>query len=309
MIAGGLLVVAAAVFVEGKIASEPVIPLNLFKDRTIALATIAATLVGITMMSATTFLSEYFQMARGMTPTRAGLMSLAMVVGLMWISITAGRFITKTGRWKMWLVGGMATTAAGAALMSTINATTPLWHVGGFMFVLGCGIGATQQNLVLAVQNNVNQANIGAASSVVAFFRTLGGAIGVSARGGILSHRVSVHVTDGVTPLAVQCHDQGYAGANQQLCGQLGSFGHGSLPNVRELVPQLATIFEHAFGRATGQIFMFTVPCAVLALITVVFIKENRLRTTLDKLEGPETGMELAAELEIGQRASKIVER
>jgi EmrB/QacA subfamily drug resistance transporter len=292
MVVGGLVVLALALLVEGKHAAEPIIPLQLFKDRTISLATFAAVLVGVAMLSATTFLAEYFQTSRGMSPTHAGLMSLSMVIGLMLTSIISGRMISSTGRWKIWLVGGMAAVVLGSALLATIDHATPLWQIGAYMLVLGAGLGCTQQNLILAVQNNVDQANIGAASSVVAFFRTLGGAIGVSVFGAVLSHQVTAKVTDGLGALI--------AGGNVTPA-QAKSLGDGGVPNVAQLPTPLRNLFEGAFGDATGHIFLFTVPFAVLALITVVFIKEGRLRTTLDKIEEPETNLDLAAELEAGE--------
>jgi EmrB/QacA subfamily drug resistance transporter len=291
MVGGGLLVLAAAALVEGKVASQPIIPLQLFKDRTIALATIAAIFVGVAMLSATTFLSEYFQDSRGMSPTTAGLMSLSMVVGLMGTSIVSGRLISATGRWKIWLTWGMVAVVAGTALLATMDHGTPLWLVGLYMLVLGAGLGATQQNLVLSVQNNVDQANIGAASSVVAFFRTLGGAIGVSAFGAVLSHRVAAHVAEGIAPLVR---------TGKVSVEQTKALAGGDVPDVSVLPGPLRSLFEGAFGEATGHIFLFAVPCTVVALIAVLFIRETRLRTTLDKIEEPEIAMDLAAELEVG---------
>ena len=118
-------------------------------------------------------------------------MSIAMVGGLLVSSIVTGRIITDTGLWKRYLVGGMVLVVVGLALLGTIDATTRLVEVGVFMAVLGLGLGATMQNLVLAVQNNTAQADMGAASSVVAFFRSMGGSIGVSALGALLSHQVA----------------------------------------------------------------------------------------------------------------------
>jgi EmrB/QacA subfamily drug resistance transporter len=292
MVAGGLVVLALAALVEAKHAAQPIIPLRLFKDRTITLATIAAIFVGIAMLTATTYLSEYFQTSRGMSPTHAGLMSLSMVVGLMGTSIVSGRFISNTGRWKIWLVWGMVGVVVGAVLLATIDHATPLWQVGLYMFVLGAGLGATQQNLILSVQNNVDQANIGAASSVVAFFRTLGGAIGVSVFGAVLSHRVTSHVVDGLGALMAR---------GEVTPAQAKSLGDGGVPEVALLPTPLRNLFEGAFGDATGHIFLLTVPFAVLALVTVLFIKENRLRTTLDQIEEPEVNLDLAAELEAGE--------
>jgi len=292
MLVGAAVLLAAALVVEARFAAEPIIPLRLFRDRTIALATIAAVLVGITMLTATTYLSEYFQDARGMTPTHAGLMTLAMVVGLMLISIVSGRFISATGRWKRWLVAGMVAVTIGSVLLATIDHGTPLWVVGAYMFILGCGLGATSQNLILSVQNNVDQANIGAGTSVVTFFRTLGGAIGVSVFGAVLSGRVGDHVADGLPKLVR---------AGSVTAEQAKALASGDMPAVRSLPGPLRTLFEVGFGDATGHIFLFTVPCAALALITVLFIKEQMLRTTLDKVQEPELAAELAAELEAGE--------
>ncbi len=114
-----------------------------------------------------------------------------MVGGLFVSSIVTGRIITRTGRWKRYLVGGMVLVVIGLALLGTIDDTTNLVVVGVFMAVLGVGLGATMQNLVLAVQNNVSMADMGAASAVVAFFRSMGGSIGVSALGALLSHQVA----------------------------------------------------------------------------------------------------------------------
>src|SRR5262245_18222630 len=203
LVVAGLLVLAAAIWVEMKVAREPVIPMRLFKDRTTSLATGASVLIGVAMFGSTVYLSQYFQLARGMTPTKAGLMSIAMVAGLVISSMVTGRIITRTGVWKRYLVGGMVMVIVGLSLLSTIDESTSLWVIGSFMAVLGLGLGATMQNLVLAVQNNTAQADMGAASSVVAFFRSMGGSIGVSALGAVLSHQVAAHVSSGLAALGI----------------------------------------------------------------------------------------------------------
>lgn len=290
MVIGGVVILALAVLVE-RYAAEPIIPLQLFRDRTIALSTLATITVGVAMFGATTFLSEYFQIARGMSPTKAGLMSLCMVLGLMVLGIVSGRAITSTGRWKIWLVGGMAVSVVGSALLGTIDHDTSMWLVGLYMLILGSGLGATQQNLILAVQNNVDQANMGAASSLIAFFRTMGGAVGVSALGAILSHHTSDSVRAGVTELV----------ASGRISPEDAAvLSHGDVPDMATLPEPLRLLFEAAFGDATGRIFLYTVPCVVVSLLCVVFIKEVRLKTSLADLSEPEIDMEVAAELEAG---------
>jgi len=278
-VVAGLAVLAAAIFVEGKVAREPIIPLRLFKDRTTSLATGASVLIGVAMFGSTVYLSQYFQLARGMSPTHAGLMSIAMVGGLLVSSIVTGRIISETGRWKKFLVGGMVLVIIGLSLLSTIDAHTNLAVVGVFMAVLGLGLGATMQNLVLAVQNNTAQSDMGAASSVVAFFRSMGGSIGVSALGAILATQVAANVTSGLAALGVPA----------------GSTDSHEIPDLATLPGPIRQVFEQAFGEATGHLFLVAVPFAVLAFVCVLFIREVPLRTTI--LREDEIAPEATAEL------------
>ena len=292
LVVGGLALVAAALYVEARVARQPIIPLGLFRDRTTSLATAASVLIGLAMFGATVYLSQYFQLARGMTPTHAGLMSVAMVGGLVVSSMVTGRIITRTGRWKRFLVGGMVVVVVGLALLGQIDETTPLPVVGTFMAVLGLGLGATMQNLVLAVQNNAAQSEMGAASSVVAFFRSLGGSIGVSALGAVLSHRVSGTVQAGLTRMG--------APADTHESHQI--------PDLSALPAPVRALFEHAFGEATGHIFLVAAPFAATALLCVLFIREVPLRTTIlrsDEL-APEATGELTADLTAQEESAGV---
>ncbi len=276
LVVGGLVVIAAAVWVEARVAAEPIIPLRLFRDRTTSLATLASVLIGVAMFGSTVYLSQYFQLARGMSPTEAGLMSIAMVGGLLFSSIATGRIISTTGFWKRYLVGGMVLVIVGLALLSTIDEATNLVAVGVFMGVLGVGLGATMQNLVLAVQNNTASSDLGAASSVVAFFRSMGGSIGVSVLGAILAGRV----------------------ASSVAAATGGAVDHEShaIPDLSTLPAPARLVFEQAFGEATGHLFLVALPFAVLALVAVLLIREVPLRTTVDTAEelAPEATAQVA---------------
>lgn len=264
MLVGGALVIAAAVYVEARVADDPIIPLRLFKDRTTALATAASVMVGIAMFGATVYLSQYFQLARGMSPTEAGLMSIAMVGGLLVSSIVTGRIITRTGLWKRWLVGGMVLVIVGLALLGQIDEKTDLVLVGAYMALVGLGLGATMQNLVLAVQNNTRIEDMGAASSVVAFFRSMGGSIGVSALGALLASQVASSVRDGLSSMGVETT----------------SHESHSIPDLSTLPAPVRALYESSFGDAVGHLFLVSAPFAAVALICVLFIKEVPLRTT-----------------------------
>ncbi len=283
LVVAGVVVLGAAIAVEGWFAREPVVPLRLFRDRTTALATAASVLVGVAMFGATVYLSQYFQLARGMTPTRAGLMSVFLVGGLLVSSIVTGRTITRTGRWKRFLVSGMVLVIAGLAMLGTIDDATPLWRVGLFMAVVGLGLGATMQNLVLAVQNNAAHADMGAASALVTFFRSMGGSIGVSALGAVLSHQVATRVADGLDRLGVAT----------------STHESHAIPDLASLPEPVRQVFEHAFGVATGELFLIAVPFAALALVCVTLIREVPLRTTI--LHDDELSPEVSAELGVDQ--------
>ena len=275
----GVVILAAAVYVETRVAPEPIIPMRLFRDRTISLATLASIFIGVAMFGSSVYLSQYFQLARGMSPTKAGLMTIAMVGGLLVSSIVSGRIISDTGLWKRWLVGGMVMVVAGLGLLGTIDESTHLALVGVFMAVLGIGLGATMQNLVLSVQNNVGAADLGAASSVVAFFRSMGGSIGVSALGAVLSTQVADKVVSGLAAVGVSTD------------------GHQShdIPDLSSLPAPVRGIYEHAFGASIGELFLIAMPFAVLALVCIMFIKEVPLRTSVSLAEevAPEATEEL----------------
>ncbi len=266
MVGLGVALLTAAIVTELTVP-EPIIPLHLFRDRTTSLATFASIMVGVAMFGSTVFLSQYFQISRGMSPTHAGLMTVPLVMGLMISSMLTGRRISATGRWKHFLVGGMVLVVTGLSLLSTIDESTNLWVVGTFMATLGVGMGATMQNLVLAVQNNTAQREMGAASAVVAFFRTMGGSVGVSALGAALGHQVSAKVIAGLSDLGVSS-----TGSDSR-----------SIPDMASLPAPVRAVVEQAYGESTGHIFLIAAPVAALALVAVLFIKEKPLRLTVQR--------------------------
>ncbi|MEU6577299.1 MFS transporter [Streptomyces sp. NPDC046805] len=206
VMAGGAVVLAVLfVAVEAR-AAEPIIPLRLFRDRIVSLSAAASLLIGMAMFGVPTFLSQYFQMARGQSPTAAGLSTLPMIVGLLIGSTGSGRLITRTGHWKVFLVAGSASLAVGLALLGTDRYDTAYWQLAVGMLLVGAGVGMTQQNLVLAVQNRVTSGDLGAASSSVSFFRSLGGALGLGVLGAVLSHRIAAYATEGAGRQAAYGH-------------------------------------------------------------------------------------------------------
>ncbi|MHC3471176.1 MFS transporter [Streptomyces sp. 7R007] len=268
MVGGSIVLGALFVLIEAK-ASEPIIPLRLFRNRTITLASLASLFVGIAMFTGTVFFSQYFQLARDKSPTMSGVMTIPMIGGLFVSSTVSGQFITRTGRWKAWLVSGGVLVTAGLGLLGTIRYDTDYWKMAVFMALLGLGIGMMMQNLVLCTQNQVDPHDLGSASSTVTFFRSLGGAVGVSALGAVMAHRITHYVTDGIAAL-----DPKYRAA---LAGSSSSTD--SIPDLGKYPAPLRTLVESAYGHAIADVFLIAGGLAALAFLISLFIKEVPLKT------------------------------
>lgn len=267
MVGGSVVLGLLFVLVESR-ASDPIIPLRLFRNRTITLASLASLFVGVAMFAGTVFFSQYFQLARGESPTMSGVLTIPMIAGLFVSSTVSGQVITRTGRWKAWLVSGGVLVTAGLGLLGTIRYDTAYWHVAVYMAVMGLGIGMMMQNLVLCTQNQVPPQDLGAASSVVTFFRSLGGAMGVSALGAILGTKVTDYVKEGLGKLGPDAAALGHGGT-----------GGGGIPDLDALPEPVRLVMENAYGHGIGDVFLYSAPFALLALVLTLFVKEVALKT------------------------------
>lgn len=267
MVGGSIVLGALFVLVESK-ASEPIIPLRLFKNRTITLASLASLFVGVAMFTGTVFFSQYFQLARDKSPTMSGVMTIPMIGGLFVSSTVSGQFITRTGRWKAWLVSGGVLVTAGLLMLGSIRYDTEYWKMAIWMGLLGLGIGMMMQNLVLATQNQVAPSDLGSASSTVTFFRSLGGAVGVSALGAVMSHRITHYVQDGIAALSPK-----YQAA------LAGSGSTDSIPDMDKLPAPIRTLLESAYGHGIADVFLIAGGLAAIAFLITLFIKEVPLKT------------------------------
>ncbi|MBM7415992.1 EmrB/QacA subfamily drug resistance transporter [Rhodococcus sp. PvP016] len=263
-VGGGVALLILTVLVEAKVKS-PIIPLKIVTERTTGLAIIASVAVGVGLFGATTFLGQYFQTARGYSPTAAGLLSIPLVAGMLVSSVGSGQLISRFGKWKPFIVTGSFLLVVGFGLLGSLDHATNLWLVGVFIAIVGLGTGMLMQNLVLAVQNTVSVQNIGAASSTVAFFRTFGGAIGVSVLGSVLATRVADNSAAGLAALGVPA----------------GSTGGGTL-DIASLPDPIAAVVRTAYGDATGRIFLIAGFVALVTVLAVLFIPNRPLRTTID---------------------------
>ncbi|MGW1885591.1 MFS transporter [Streptomyces sp. NPDC001970] len=273
---GGAVALGVIFLIVESRASEPIIPLRLFRNRTITLASLASLFVGVAMFAGTVFFSQYFQLARGESPTMSGVLTIPMIAGLFVSSTASGLIITKTGRWKAWLVSGGVLVTGGLGLLGMIRYDTEYWRIAVFMAVMGLGIGMMMQNLVLATQNQVAPQDLGAASSVVTFFRSLGGAVGVSALGAVLATRVTRYVEEGFAALGPRGAALGHGGT-----------GGGGIPDLDTLPAPVRTVVESAYGHGVADVFLYAAPFALLAFLVTLFIKEVALKSGVTAADEP----------------------
>jgi MFS family permease len=206
---------------------------------------------------------------------------MPMILGLAVASLVTGRLVSSTGRWKRYLVGGSITATVGLSLLATIDAHTSFLLLIVYMALLGIGLGMTMQNLVLSVQNTVPVAQLGAATATVSFFRSLGGAIGVSVLGAVLGTRVADSIARGLARTGVPS-----AGSD------------GAIPDVNSLPAPVARIVEDAYGSAVGHVFLLSAPLMLLAVLLISCIKEVPLRQ--------KSGTELSQGAEAGGAAGAV---
>lgn len=187
ILAMGLVGVLGFIYEERR-AWEPIIPLDLFRNRSFSLASLMAFIIGMALFGSVTFLPLYLQVVKNATPTEAGLQLLPLMGGLLVTSIISGHMISRSGKYRLFPIAGTLLATTGMALMTTLTLDAPLWHIYLFSSVLGMGMGMTMQVLVLAVQNAVTPDRIGVATSSVTLFRSVGGSIGVALFGAVFSH-------------------------------------------------------------------------------------------------------------------------
>ena len=270
-----MLAVIAAVAIAGFITveffvKEPIVPMSLFRNRTFTLSVVASIAIGVSMFATSVFLAQYFQLARGATPTESGLMTIPMIIGQMGASIIIGQLVSRFGKWKGWMLAGSVLATVGVSLMATLRYDTPFALVAVYMFVLGAGLGMVMQNLTLIVQNDTDPRELGAASSNVNFFRTIAGTIGVTIMGSLLSTSVADFMKDGL---------KGFTPTTPDEISALERLASGDVPKVGELPDTIRVIVESAYGHGIADAFILAIPLAVISIIAIAFIRNKPLST------------------------------
>jgi len=260
LIASAAVLVAAFGVVERR-AAEPVLPLRLFAGRTFNLASGISFIVGMAMFGVISFLPLFLQVATGASATGSGLLLVPLMAGLLTSSIISGQLITRTGRYRVFPIAGMAVASLGMVLLSTMGGETPTIMTSAYMTVVGVGIGMVMQVLVLATQNSVDVRDLGVATSSVSFFRSVGGSIGVALFGAVFTSRLAAELSG--------------------LRDTLGQDPGDLSPQAIQALPDgIRADYIGGFADALTGVFLLAVPLMLLGFGLTWLLRDVPLRTS-----------------------------
>jgi EmrB/QacA subfamily drug resistance transporter len=269
----GALIIAGFALREAK-APEPILPLELFRIQIFTVANIIAFVSGIAMFGALAFLPQYLQLVHGVSATESGLLLLPLLVGLLAMSISSGLYISRTGRYRWFPLAGTIGVTIGLVLLTRLAAHTSLLVVSLDILVFGLGLGLFMQVLTLVVQNAVPMRQLGVATSSVTFFRSMGGAIGASALGAVLTAGIVAEFPRYLPRSALTG-----GGNNGNKVAQLIQ-SPAVLDALKRTNPALHEGIIQAYSHAIDRLFLAAVPVSVLSIIAALFIRQVKLRTS-----------------------------
>ncbi len=268
-------------------AKEPLVPLDLWRDRTYAGSIVATFFAAFGFFAATIFLPRFYQVVLGESAMMSGYELFPLLIGVIASSIISGQIISRTGKYKVLITGSMVLMIVGSFLLTHMTSTTDVWVIRAWMLVLGIGIGPTLAAFTIVVQNAVPFAKLGVATSNLTFFRQIGGVVGLSIGGAIfetvLRNEVPIQLTGAGVPPQVVAGFQGGGFDANNLVGVGGDLGQWLLTQVpeqfRPAIPNIIDGIHAAITLAIADVFWLGVFGGVAALVAVLFIRELPLRT------------------------------
>ncbi|MEV5020107.1 MDR family MFS transporter [Streptomyces sp. NPDC053780] len=267
LFAGGLVALALFCLVELR-AAEPMLPMRLFANPVFTVCSVLSFIVGFAMLGALTYLPTYLQYVDGDSATVSGVRTLPMVAGLLIASVFSGSVVSRTGRYRLFPIAGTLVMGVGLYLMSLMDPSTGAVLESLYMFVLGTGIGLSMQVLIIAVQNTVDYADLGTATSGVTFFRTLGSSFGTAVFGTIYVNALGPNLRDGVAEAART------GAADPSAIGRAATSPEG----VHGLPAETSAPIVGAYADTLQTVFLWTVPVAAVGFLVALFLKQVQLR-------------------------------
>ena len=317
-IAIGLALTAIFVWIESR-AKEAIVPLDLWRIRTYVASMLATFFVSFGFFGAIIFLPRFFQVVRGDSATASGYEIFPLLIGLIGSSIVGGLIVSRTGRYKVLIISGLVIMTIGIALMTQLQADTPLPIFWLWMFVAGVGIGPTLSVFTIVVQNAVPFNKLGVATSNLTFFRQIGGSVGLAISGTMFGQALKDQLPAQLGPVFSQIkaaappafqaqfdqfQSSGAAGLDlNNLTGVGQSFGTAVMNGVLKVAPpeaaagvkqlfgpfitQLDSAFHQAFALAIGQTFFLGVGACVIAVLFAFAMKDIPLRKSFAPEQAP----------------------
>jgi EmrB/QacA subfamily drug resistance transporter len=260
----GVALLAIFVWWERR-ATEPILPLQLFRSRIFSVANAMGFTIGMAMFGAIIFIPLFLQIVYGVSAKSSGLRTIPLMAGLLVTAVLSGRLISRIGRYRPFPIVGTAVLVVGMFLLSRLGVDTPPWVASAYMVVVGVGLGLVMQVLVLVVQNDARPQEIGVATSSATFFRSMGGAFGVALFGTIFASRLSDQLSS--LPGQVTAH--------------LGSGVQLNPVQIDQLPARIHDVVLHAFAHSLNGVFLFGTVLALVPFVLSWFLKEVPLRTTV----------------------------
>jgi EmrB/QacA subfamily drug resistance transporter len=288
--ASALLIVAW--YMSARTAAEPMLPLRLFRNPVFTVSGAILLAAGFAMFGAISYLPLFLQIAHGVSATLSGVYLLPMVGGMLITSIISGQLIARTGNYKVYPIVGTAVLSLGLFLLSRLDEHTATWRMDVYFFVLGFGLGLIIQVLVIAVQNSSDYTDLGAATSAATFFRTIGGAFGVSIFGAVFANRLASEMASALRGKARP------AGFNPESAT-------ANPEALKSLPAGLHAAIVHAYALALQPVFLIAVPIALVAFALSWFLREVPVRAAAGP---PDIGESLGATAP-GRSSADEVER
>jgi MFS family permease len=301
----GLALLAVFLFVESRV-KQPIVPLDLWRDRTYAGSIVAAFFASFGFFAAVIFLPRYYQVVLGESATASGYALVPLLVGVIGSSIVSGQIVARRGKYKALLLVAITLLGIGSYLFTNLGATTQTPMIWLWQFILGIGIGPTLAVFTIVIQNAVPFSKLGVATSNLTFFRQIGGTIGLSIAGSMfgtqLTNLLPQRLVANGIPQQLVDQIQGQGGGAFDLNNLVGvgtDLGAAILaavpapakPIVEPLIPNIVTSIYEAISFAIASVFWLGVVAAAIAFVAILAIRELPLRTSL----GPVTPRPAAA--------------
>ena len=292
----GLVIAAIFVLVESR-ASEPLVPLSLFRNRSFTISVIAMFAASMAFFAPIVFLPRWFQVVGGASATQSGYQILALLGGLIISAMASGQIVARTGRYKVLVLGAAVTLGIGLFLLTNLRADTPLPVLWAWMFVTGLGVGPMFSVFTLVVQGAVAPQQIGTATSSLTLFQQLGGSVGLAVAGTVFGSRLVEELPRQLSSSVPPEVAAGFAGSGSAAISRLSGVGDlgqailaaapiGARAQLEPFVPAIVDAIHRAFSIATASTFTFGIAAAAVAVIVVAFLRETpaRAAATEDEL-------------------------